>query len=413
MRAPAASLPLRTYVDHVVIVIQENRSFDNFFAGWPGADAATFGYASNGSKISLRRITFAGPDISHAWPDAITAWDNGKMDGFDRENSGTAGAYPYSYVDPALIAPYREMAHEYVLADRMFPTEFGASFTAHLDLIAGTTNLDPNLAEADWPPAPIWGCDAAWGTPTTTVNTYRILAWLGGPFPCFTQFRTMADTLDAANVSWKYYAVSIGSPGDGWSSFDAIRNVRYGTDWKKVVSPPSKVLTDIKTGSLANVSWVTPNAEDSDHPGTSSDTGPSWVASVVNRLGESRYWKSSVIVVLWDDWGGWYDNARPPQLDFRGLGERVPCIIISPYARAGYVSHTTYEFGSLLKFIEQVFRLPPLGAVAAGYTDARANSISDAFDFEKAPRAFVPIAAKYPASYFVRRPPSHEPPDTQ
>ena len=89
--------------------------------------------------------------------------------------------------------------------------------------------------------------------------------------------------------------------------------------------------------------------------GKGSDKGPSWVASVVNAIGESSYWDSTAIVVLWDDWGGWYDNAKPPQLDYRGLGFRVPCLIISPYAKEGYVDRTQYEFASILRFIEQVY----------------------------------------------------------
>ncbi len=102
---------------------------------------------------------------------------------------------------------------------------------------------------------------------------------------------------------------------------------------------------------------MSPSKPDSDHP-DEGDKGPSWVASVVNAIGESSYWNTTAIVVIWDDWGGWYDNAPPPQLDFRGLGIRVPCLIISPYAKQGVVSHTQYEYASILKFIEQAFNLP-------------------------------------------------------
>jgi phospholipase C len=133
----------------------------------------------------------------------------------------------------------------------------------------------------------------------------------------------------------------------------------------------------------------------------------------VNSIGESSAWKSTAIVVLWDDWGGWYDNAKPPQLDFRGLGIRVPCLIISPYAKRGFVSHTQYEYGSVLKFIEEAFGLPALGPTSDGYTDTRAASISDSFDFNQAPRAFTPIPTKYPLSHFLTEPPSDEPVDTQ
>ncbi len=135
----------------------------------------------------------------------------------------------------------------------------------------------------------------------------------------------------------------------------------------------------------------------------------------MNAIGESPYWESTAIVVLWDDWGGFYDDAEPPQLDYRGLGIRVPCLIVSPYAKRGYVSHVRYEFGSVLRFIEEANGLPAgsIGPVNLGYTDARATSLNDAFDFTQKPRAFMPIGTKYPAAHFLHEPPSNEPVDTQ
>jgi len=168
---------------------------------------------------------------------------------------------------------------------------------------------------------------------------------------------------------------------------------------------------DAKNGALPSLSWVTPDAQDSDHPGSGSDTGPSWVGTVVNAIGNSPDWNSTVIFVVWDDWGGWYDNVPPPQLDFKGLGIRVPCIIISPYAKKGYVDHTQYEFGSFLHFSEQVFGLRALGPASAGYTDQRANSIFNAFDFMQKPRPFVHIATPYPKSFFMNHPQSMRAPD--
>jgi phospholipase C len=156
---------------------------------------------------------------------------------------------------------------------------------------------------------------------------------------------------------------------------------------------------------------------DSDHPplkpGQGSDLGPSWVASVVNAIGESSYWNSTAIIVLWDDWGGWYDNSSPPQPDYRGLGFRVPCMIISPYAKQGYVDSTQYEFGSILKFIEEVYGTGSIGPTSQGYTDQRATSLDAAFDFNQQPRTFTAIPSKYSVSHFLHEPPSNEPVDTQ
>ncbi|MBV8374295.1 MAG: hypothetical protein JO302_02190, partial [Candidatus Eremiobacteraeota bacterium] len=317
-----------------------------------------------------------------------------------------AGDYPYAYLDHAEIAPYRQMASQYTLVDHLFPTEFGTSFTAHQDLIAGTTRIDPTHSLVNIPFNLPWGCDAPGGTYTELVNTQKQITQ-NGPFPCFDQYPTIADRLDAAKVSWKYYAPSTGVfAGQVWSAFSAIRRVYFGPDWNKVVSPETIALTDPQNGALPAVSWVIPDLQWSDHAVTTSNLGPSWVGDVVNAIGKSKYWNSTAIVVLWDDWGGWFDNARPPQISYVGLAERVPCIIISPYARKGYVSQTQYEFGSILKFIEETFGLGSLGT-----TDVRAHSLADSFNFGQAPRAFVPIATKYPASFFISQPQARTAPD--
>ncbi len=416
-QGPPQTGPEGKYLKHIVVIVQENRTFDDIFSGFPGADSAKYGYTQTGGKIELRSRSFDGSDIYHDWSNAMTDWNHGSMNGFDRSvlvNGQPAGTYPYSHLERRLVAPYWTMAREYTLSDHMFPTMFGPTFTAHIDLIASTTNLTADEAEVDGPTEQPWGCDAPPGTTTYLLNPQRVETG-GGPFPCFTQYHTMAETLDAAHVTWKYYApgTKIGG-GRLWAPFAAIRQVRYGRDWKRnVISPQTTVLTDPANGRLADVSWVIPDLADSDHAGSDSDKGPSWVAGVVNAIGKSRYWPSTAIVVLWDDWGGWYDHVPPPQLDFVGLGIRVPCIIISPYAKSGYVSHTQYEFGSVLKFVEETFHLPALGPASGGYTDTRSRSLADSFDFKQKPRAFKPIPAPYPPAYFLTQSPSDEPPDNE
>jgi len=439
---PATGHPVGQYISHVIVIVQENRSFENFFAGYPGANAPTYGCIGTGSpqhkapaqprrgtsslcppsdqQVPLHPITFDGPDLRHDWYSAITSYDTGKMDGFWQfgEQSGIYSAY--AYVQQSLVQPYWTMANQYVLADAMYPTEFGGSFTGHLTLVAGTDSISyrPTRSEVDYPSAP-GDCDAPPGTTTSYVNSDRNEHKFHGPAPCFTQFSTMAEVLDKAHVTWKYYVDQRHDAGL-WSPFEAIKYVRYGHDWhKKIVVPETQVLNDASQGNLASVSWVTPSKPNSDHPGDHSDLGPSWVSSVVNAIGESPYWNSSAIIVLWDDWGGWYDNANPPDLDYRGLGIRVPCLIISPYAREtspsqqGYVSHTQYEFGSILKFMEEAFNLPYIGSPEKGYTDERANPLDDSFDFTQTPRPFVPIQSKYSKSYFLHQRHSTEPVDTE
>lgn len=171
-----------------------------------------------------------------------------------------------------------------------------------------------------------------------------------------------------------------------------------------------------------------PTDANSDHQGSLSTTGPSWVASIVNKIGNSKFWSSTVIVVLWDDWGGWYDEVPPPQFDFRGKAIRTPVIVISPYAKSGvgyyynggWVSHYQYEPGSILKFIENVFNLPTLGSLGLGgygYTDWNAkNSIGNGtLDFTQTPRPFTPVPTPggYDENYFLNQPESVEPPDGQ
>jgi phospholipase C len=382
--------------------------------GFKGADYRLYGYQHDGTKVTLKPVAFNTPDLGHTFVNGLTDWDAGAMNGFDKPFTiGTttpAGKLPYSYLAHKAIAPYWAMAQQYVLADHMFPTMFGQSYTGHLDLIAGTTDLTPTSAEVERPSNVPWGCDAPKGTTTSLLNPQRVVSYFKGPFPCYTQFHTLADSLDAGKVSWKYYAPAIttGSPGQLWSAFDNIRSVRYGKDWANVISPETTVLKDAAAGKLAGVSWVIPEWGDSDHAGDVNgdgwNGGPSWVASVVNAIGHGKDWKSTAIIVVWDDWGGWYDHVSPPQLDFRGLGLRVPCIIISPYAKKSYVSHTQYEFGSILRFAEEAFDLQPIGTQADGYTDTRANSLVDSFDFTQKPRAFQTLPSDKPASYFLALP---------
>lgn len=444
-------------ISHVIVIIQENRSFDDFFAGYPAANAPMTGCGkptgdpnengpiertavrsgstpacpSGDIPIPLHEVNFKNnPDMKHDWGSSMVDWDNGNMDGWTQWGMKKNQWTGYVYEDRAEVKPYWTMAKQYVLADEMFPTEFGGSFTAHLTLVAGTDDIKlPGRAEVNFPNFPPDDCDSPPGTVSSylTEAPYRKVHIYQGPFPCFHQFNTMAEVLDNASVSWRIYATKLIGAGF-WEPFEAITYVRcakftppdhckgQGQDWKTDVSAPqTNVLNDAKNGTLASVSWVTPSGKDSDHPTYHSDAGPSWVTSVVNAIGESSYWPNSAIIVLWDDWGGSYDNAAPPQLDYRGLGIRVPCLIISPYAKKGYVSHVQYEYGSILRFIEETYGIPvgSIGPVSDGYTDGRATSLDDAFDFSQAPRKFVKIKSKYPESLFLHEPPSNDPVDTE
>jgi phospholipase C len=422
------------YISHVIVIIQENRSFENFFAGYPNANAPTSGCANipslgvnagairhasgsgcgSDTRIDLTPTTFKkNSDIKHDWKSSMAEWNNGGMDGFWKYGHKNGVYTAYQYIEQSEIQPYWDMAQQYVLSDAMFPTEFGGSFTGHLTLIAGTDNLSPTKAEVDFPDGQYDDCDSPPGTKSSYLDTKRKVHRFKGPFPCFDQWNTIANNLDTAGVSWKYYATRL-LYGGFWEPFEAMKYVRNGPDWNTdIIAPQTQVLKDASNGNLASVSWVSPSKNDSDHPAYHSDTGPSWVASVVNSIGQSQYWNSSAIIVIWDDWGGWYDNASPQQLDFRGLGIRVPCLIISPYAKQNYVSHVQLEYGSILRFIEEVYGLGSIGPGSQGYTDQRANDLHDAFDFSQSPRQFVPFTSKYKKNYFLHEAESYGPVDPE
>jgi phospholipase C len=303
--------------------------------------------------------------------------------------------YPYAYVDRTESKPYWDLARQYALADRMFSTDTASSFIAHQQLIAGTVRLNDEESLTDQPDdsGGAWGCDAPGGTQTPILLRDGREIYPPGkrtPYPCFTQYATMADLFDAGHTTWKYYVAPLFGKdtdlaGDAWDAFDAIKKVRRGPDWSHISRPATNFFTDLQSGQLPQVSWVIPTLCDSDHPASGANRGPRWVTQVVNAVGTSRYWKDTAIVLIWDDWGGWYDNVAPSQVSYTSLGFRVPMIVISPYAKPHYVSHTDYNIGSILKLIEQNFGLGSLGT-----TDASANSMADVLDFTQRPNTFKP-----------------------
>ena len=398
-------------IRHVVIVFQENRSFDNLFQGYPGADTVASGRNSLGQTVRLAPVSLARSYvIDHSVSAMFSACDgtgklpgtNCAMNGFDLEASVGGPANPqYAYVPHDESKPYFDMAHEWVLADRTFPSQLDESFASHQYIIAGQAG-----SSVDLPNLPDWGCDGGRKDQVQTILAGREFG--GTERACF-DYTTLGDELDAAALSWRFYTSKIDDPADGeWSGYQAVRHVRYGPDWKAdVITPQKRFITDVAAGTLANVTWITPTCEESDHVNCGGGYGPSWVSAVVDAVGESTFWKSTAIFVMWDDWGGLYDHVPPPHVDFDGLGFRVPLIVISPYAKHDYVSHVQYEHGSLLKFAEDVFGLNRMAA-----SDARANSLApDCFDFNRPPRKFVPIHAPQGPEFFLHRRPDTRPPD--
>ena len=403
-----------TKIQHIVIIVQENRSVDNLFNGLPGADTVTSGKNSQGGTVNLAPVPFeAGYDPRHLHNDFVTEYNGGAMNGFDKVGINPNPGYTippnaaYGYVPRSETVPYFQLAERFAFADEMFQTNEGPSFPAHQYLISGSSvpaagspyKVSENIINTNRSPKN-GGCDAPAGATTYLIDQF------GNEnntiFPCLER-QTLVDLLDADHVKWRYYTPSYYYV---FSAIDAIRHLRYGPDWVNVTVPETKIFKDITKGTLPAVSWVVPTGGNSDHSGNLSNAGPSWVASVTNAIGTSPYWDSTAIFVTWDDWGGWYDHTKPQILNSYELSFRVPLLVISPYARPGYVSHAPHEFGSILKFVEERFNLGSLG-----YTDARADDLSDCFDFNQAPLHYQIVQAPYSRSYLL----SHwkfEPPDS-
>jgi phospholipase C len=394
-------------IRHVVYIVQENRSLNNLFQGYPGAYTVPKGKDSKGATVELKPVSLAYQyDIDHSARAMFTACDGtGKlpgtkcrMDGFNKEISadGPPGIkYPqYVYVPSKESKPYFDMAHEWVLADRMFQSQLDESFVAHQYVIAAQAQSSVNLPDGPW------GCAPGPSDGVTTITNDRTYG--NQELPCF-DYQTLGDELDNAGLSWRFYSSQYGTPSSGsgavWSSYQAVKHIYEGPDWAKVITPQKKFLTDVPAGNLASFTWITPICANSDHTNCGGGFGPSWVAALVNTIGESKFWSSTVIFVQWDDWGGLYDPVAPPFEDYDGLGFRVPLLVISPYAKKNHVSHVQYETASVLRFAEDLFGLGQLAAA-----DKRATSpAADCLDFTQRPRAFVPIHAPKGRRFFLHQ----------
>jgi len=348
--------PPQSKIQHIVVIFQENRTPDNLFHGLPNADIANSGVNSLGQTIALTPVALANDyDLSHAHSAFVSMYDGSKMEG--AEKAGATDCPPlnpqFRYVNPSEVQPYFQMAQQYTFADRMFQTNQGPSFPAHQFLISGTSapTATSDLFASEnvvLPPNP--GGNTAAGCAGPTGETVAMINPMGSEatrqFPCF-DHPTLIDELDSNGITWRYYAPSAGSI---WTGPNAIQHLRFGPDWQKVIIPQTTVLSDIASGQLAQVTWVIPDGRASDHPLSTDGSGPSWVASIVDAIGNSQYWSSTAIFIAWDDWGGWYDHVAPTIHNSYEYGFRVPLIVVSPYAKRGYVSHVTHDFGSLLKF---------------------------------------------------------------
>jgi phospholipase C len=433
-RVDATRFHTTTPIKHVVFIIKENRSFDNLFGLFPGANGATVGsdcqcivgHGTQSGAGTVRPLTVGfgqrlPHDLPHDFLAALKAYDGGKMDGFNQ--SAASDLYAYTQLHgPDQLPNYWHWAQRYVLADDFFASVNGPSFPNHLFTIAaqsGGTHSNPDEGPlAQRAPFKTWGCDA---TATETVDRDR------GPIdepvldfedteghlvkvpPCF-DFRTVGDLLSAKGIPWSYYAAPPAPRDDApvtgyiWSAYSAIRHIRERPKvWRRHVFPVQQVVHDIDQGRLPPVTWITPQFAFSEHPEYNFCYGENWTTRVVDSIMRSPMWKSTAIFITWDDWGGFYDHVPPPQIDRFGLGIRVPLLLISPYAKRGRVDHEHGEFSSVLRFIEDNWGLPQLTT-----RDREASDLSYDFDFGAEPGPPDPLPPRTDCEGVALSPP---PPD--
>jgi len=378
-------------IQHIIVLYQENRTFDNYFGTYPGANGVPLNTAlptSIGSKVTVSPFhitTLSTHDLDHSSRAAREAYDNGKMDAFvyaERSNL-TMG-----YYDQRDLPYYWDYASRFVLMDNFFSSEMGPSLPNHLYLIAGQAGgLTENTQTGACESREI--CQG--GSNETVTNPYGISS-------NFTfNFTTVMDQLDASGISWKYYNGDKNDYKDAgyWNPLPAFASFKNNPARLNNLAPNDQFLVDLAKGNLAQVTWVIPTEDESDHPTADVGVGQTYLVSTINAIMQSPFWSSTAIFVTWDDYGGWYDHVAPPQVDSYGLGFRVPCLVISPYAKPGFIDHTQSEFTSILKFIQTVHDLPPITQ-----RDAMANSMLEAFDFSQAPNPPLVLPGPYvPAQY--------------
>ena len=385
-------------IKHVVVIMQENRSFDTYFGTYPGAmgfrmvngvpQVCVPDPANGGCVKAFHNTADSNQGGPHQVANAAADINGGKMDGFvgqeERARQGCGASFDpecgggaldaMGYMDQREIPNYWTWANEFVLADHMFEPNASWSLPAHLFMVSGWSARCTN-------PADPMSCVSDIKQPglPTTANP-QPYAWTD-----------LTYLLYKNKVSWGYYLQSgtapdcldsgmLCTPGQQRANVPSIWNPLPGFGDVKAdgqlanVQPMDDFFAAAKDGTLPAVSWVTPDGKVSEHPPNLVSAGQSYVTSLIDAVMSGPDWSSTAIFLAWDDWGGFYDNVVPPTVDGNGYGLRVPALVISPYARAGYIDHQTLSFDAYLKFIEDDFlggrRLDPA-------TDGRPDSRPD------------------------------------
>ena len=375
---------IRSKIKHLIVVVLENRSFDNMmqFYDHSKADIANIsGTATyHGMPVTLtpKTLTLSMNGTGHSHDAFLADYDGGKNDGFT--------SYGYSYVPQVEVQPYLDIAKEFAISDRFFHGITGPTFPSHLEIGGAST-----YGVIDNPATNTWGCDSPPGTQVAVFDpTMPNEQNPNGPFPCFEQLSIfdLMDRVQPVPVSWRFYDEIPGASAVGNLNFAGyFRHIRFGPDWTTDIARSDTQFTaDAQAGTLKQVSFVIPNECCTDGAGTPS-MGPNYIAQLVNAFGASTYYKDSLMMITWDDWGGMYDHVVPPvRADGSHLSFRKPILFVGAYVKHGFVSHVQTEDASIDTTIENLFGLGTLGA-----HDAQAADFADVLDVAQTPPAFAPI----------------------
>lgn len=336
LTSPAyASAPANNPIKHLVLLCQENRSFDQYFGYYE--HVGSFGFPSGYSQPNRHKLAFpfhftsySNPDISHTWSAIHGEWDNGKMDGFVK----TDGTETMGYYLRADLPYYYALADSFTLCGNYFCSVLGPTDPNRLYLTTGTSG----------------------GVTNNSVDGVSVRGQLNWPI--------IADLLDQHAVTWSCYNLTTpdGTTGtqNGYNPFVFFKNFVNDARCNASEQDYYNALTG---GTLPQVSFLITNAGIDEHPSSSVRVGEYKVSQVVNALINSQFWTSSAFILTYDEAGGFVDHVAPPQFDAYGAGIRVPTLVISPWAKRGFVSGQLYEHSSQLKFIESTFNLPTLASI--------------------------------------------------
>jgi phospholipase C len=410
--------PAPNPIQHVVVLYQENHSFDNLLGKLCVLDArcdgATTGRLADGSTIHLAKAADLVPSVGHTTNAQTAAVDGGRMDGFSTiEGCTWADRYRcYSQFVPNQIPNLALLARAYTISDRTFEMDAIPSWGAHLELVAaqldGFSGDNPNGVPGQ-PHGPGWGCDSLKDTlwrPRSGARYRNVPSCVpapdgSGPYrhSPVPWVPSIMDRLDGAGLSWHIYTAGSSDFGYGWAICPTFAECLDGPQFANV-EPSEQVITDAQAGQLPSVSLVLPTAANSQHNGNSMLTGDNWIGSVVSAIMGGPDWSSSAVFIAYDDCGCFSDHVSPPP----GLGIRVPMVIVSPYARSGFTDSTTASFPSMLAFIEHTFGLQPLSTADAGAYD-----YSGSFNLAQRPLPGTPLSSHLVPRAELRWIASHRP----